>query len=145
MSRFRLASVFRARQAQEDVAKAEVVRAHGQTRAATRLARQFADRLDESTVPEEGVARAILASMAARRSLAAGLATAHRAVAAAEANAAAKLAELAEAAKRRKAVEMLAERYEEDLKREALAADQRVIDELAVTGGQRTAAREVNS
>jgi len=145
MAKFRLATVFRARQAQEDAAKAEVVRAHTRTRAAEKLARQYTEKLEGSTVPEEGVAQAILASMAARRSMAAGLAAAHKAIAEAEAHAAEKVAELAEAAKRRKAVELLAERHDEELKREAQAADQRVVDELAVTGGQRAAAREVNT
>lgn len=142
---FRLTSVFRARQAQEDAAKAEVVRARTRTRAATKLARLYENELGETTMPAEGVAQAILASLAARRSLAAGLHTARQAVADAERHTAEKMAELAEAAKRRRAVELLAERHEEQVKREAQAADQRAVDELAVTGAQRTAAREVRS
>ncbi len=142
---FRLGAVFRARQAQEDAAKAEVVRARTRTHAAAKLARMYEDELGETTTPDEGVAQSILASLAARRSLAAGLQAARAAVAEAERDTGEKMAELAEAAKRRRAVELLAERHDEQLKREAQAADQRAVDELAVTGGQRAAAREVRS
>jgi flagellar FliJ protein len=52
-----------------------------------------------------------------------------------------KTAELADAAKRRRAVEMMAERHAETVRRHDLTVDQNNLDELAVTSKARNAAR----
>jgi hypothetical protein len=83
----------------------------------------------------------MVAGMVARQSLAASLAAAHQLVADSTDIVAARNAELADAAKRRRAVEMLAERHAAAVKAADLAADQRTLDELAVTSRARNAAR----
>ena len=51
---------------------------------------------------------------------------------------------LADAAKRRRAIELMAERHAEAVRRHDIATDQASIDELAVTSRQRAAARGVD-
>jgi hypothetical protein len=87
----------------------------------------------------------MVASMVARQSLAAGLSGAHRLVTDAEELTREKLAQLADAAKRRRAVEMMAERHAETVRRQDLARDQADLDELAVTSKARNAARGVDA
>jgi hypothetical protein len=83
--------------------------------------------------------------MVARQSLAAGLSGAHRMVADAEELTQEKIAQLADAAKRRRAVEMMAERHAETVRRQDLARDQAELDELAVTSKARNAARGIDA
>jgi flagellar export protein FliJ len=137
MARFRLAPVLRARLAQEDVAKAEVVRARGRIQGAERLARRRARELDGSHVPTGVTAQATVAALVARQSLAATLAAAEHDVLVAEVQADERLAALAEAAKRRRVVERLGERHAAHERARAEAADQAAIDEIATTTAMR--------
>jgi flagellar biosynthesis chaperone FliJ len=143
MTRFRLGAVLRARLAQEDVAKSETARARQEAAQATELARHQGRRLQAQGIPVNGPARAIVAALVARHSLAAALADADQVAAEAHERTAEQLAALAEAAKARRSVERLAERYTAAGQLREQAADQRAIDELAVTDRQRAAAREV--
>lgn len=138
---FRLGPVLRARQAQEDSARSAVIQSRAEIRDAQALAKRRALDLAGAEAPSEGTARAMVASMVARQSLAATLSGAHRMVAEAEVQNQEKVAELADAAKRRRAVERMAERHAETVRVTDLAVDQANIDELAVTQKSRNAAR----
>ena len=142
---FRLGPVLRARKAQEDAARGAVVQSRAEMRDAAALVRRRQLELAGADAPTEGTARAMVASMVARQSLAASLSGAHRMVTEAEVQTTELVAELAEAAKRRRAVEMMAERHAEAVRVHDLAVDQRNVDELAVTSKQRAAARGVDA
>ena len=142
---FRLGPVLRARQAQEDAARGEVIRSRAEIREAQQLVKRRQLDLAGADAPTEGTARAMVASMVARQSLAAGLSGAHRMVADAEELTREKIAQLADAAKRRRAVEMMGERHAETVRRHDLAKDQAHLDELAVTTKSRNAARGVDA
>lgn len=141
---FRFAPVLRARKAQEDAARGAV----NQSRAAIRDAQALVKRrqldLVGADAPSEGSARAIVASIVARQSLAASLSGAQRLVGDAEQVERERLAVLADAAKRRRAVEMMAERHAETVRTHDLRTDQAVLDELSVTSKARNAARGVD-
>ena len=142
---FRLAPVLRARKAQEDAARAAVIQSRAEIRAAQQLVKRRQLDLTGADAPTEGTARAMVASMVARQSLAAGLTGAHRLVADAREMEREKVAALADAAKRRRAVEMMAERHTEAVRRHDLASDQANLDELAVTSKARNAARGIDA
>ncbi len=142
---FRLGPVLRARKAQEDAARGAVIQSRREIRDAQALVKRRALDLAGADAPTEGTARAMVASMVARQSLAAGLTGAHRMVTDAEELTREKVAELADAAKRRRAVEMMAERHAETVRRHDLATDQANLDELAVTTKARNAARGVDA
>ena len=141
---FRLGPVLRARKAQEDAARGAVIQSRREIRDAQALVKRRALELAGADAPSEGTARAMVASMVARQSLAAGLTGAHRMVSDAEELTRERVAELADAAKRRRAVEMMAERHAETVRRHDLATDQANLDELAVTTKARNAARGVD-
>ena len=109
--RFRLAPVLRARQAQEDLARGAVVQARAETESAAALVKRRQLNLAGAEAPSEGTARAMVAALVARHSLAAGLADASRLAGEADAHSEQRVAELAEAAKRRRGVERLAQRH----------------------------------
>jgi flagellar protein FliJ len=138
---FRLGPVLRARKAQEDAARGAVIQSRHEIREAQQLAKRRALDLAGADAPTEGTARAMVASLVARQSLAAGLSGAHQMVTDAEELTREKVAELADAAKRRRAVEMMAERHAETVRRHDLKTDQANLDELAVTAKARNAAR----
>ena len=140
---FRLGPVLRARKAQEDVARGAVVQSRAEVREAAAMVKRRQLDLVGADAPTEGTARAMVASMVARQSLAASLSGAHQLVADAEEQTRERVAELADAAKRRRAVEALAERHAEAVRLHDLAVDQANLDELAVTAKQRAAARGV--
>jgi flagellar protein FliJ len=142
---FRLASVLRARQAQEDAARGEVVRARQAAAEAAEAAATKDRDLANHQMPDEDSARALVAALTARQAMAASLAMARQLAGVAEARVAQQTEELTEAAKRRRTVEKLAERHAEQSRRHAQAADQSALDELAVTDSARSAAREVRS
>jgi flagellar protein FliJ len=142
---FRLGPVLRARKAQEDAARGAVIQSRQEIRAAQALAKRRALDLAGADAPTEGTARAMVASMVARQSLAAGLSGAHGMVADAEDVTREKVAALADAAKRRRAVEMMAERHAETVRRHDIRIDQANLDELAVTQKARNAARGVDA
>jgi flagellar FliJ protein len=141
---FRLGPVLRARQVQEDAARGAVIRSRAEVREAQQLVKRRQLDLAGADAPTEGTARAMVASMVARQSLAAGLFGAHRMVADAEELTREKIAQLADAAKRSRAVEMMAERHAEAVRRHDLASAQADLDELAVTTKARNAARGVD-
>ena len=138
---FRLAPVLRARKAQEDVARGAVQQSRAEIRDAQALVKRRQLDLVGADAPSEGSARAMVASLVARQSLAAGLSGAHRMVADAEQVERERLAVLADAAKRRRAVEMMAERHAAAVHAHDLRLDQTALDELATTSKARNAAR----
>ena len=142
---FRLGPVLRARKAQEDAAKGAVIQSRQEIRDAQALVKRRQLDLAGADAPTEGTARAMVASMVARQSLAATLSGAHRMVADAEELAREKQAELADAAKRRRAVESMAERHAEAVKAHDLRTEQLAIDEMAVTAKARNAARGIDA
>jgi flagellar FliJ protein len=142
---FRLGPVLRARKAQEDAARGSVIQSRAEIREAQQLVKRRQLDLAGADAPTEGTARAMVASMVARQSLAAGLSGAHQMVTDAEEITREKVAELADAAKRRRAVEMMAERHADTVRKHDLATDQSSLDELAVTSKARNAARGVDA
>ena len=142
---FRLAGVLRARQAQEDAARGEVLRARrGAAQAAEAV--EARDRtLATHQVPDEDTARALVAALTARQAMAASLALARQLAELAESRVAERAEELTVAAQRRRTVEKLAERHAAERQRRDLRADQSALDELATTDPQRSAVREVRS
>jgi len=142
---FRLGPVLRARKAQEDAARGAVNASRAEIREAQQLVKRRSLDLAGADAPTEGTARAMVASMVARQSLAASLSGAHRLVSDAEEITQEKLAELADAAKRRRAVEMMAERHAETVRQHDLKTEQANLDELAVTAKARQAARGIDA
>ena len=138
---FRLGPVLRARKVQEDAARGAVQASRAEIREAQQLVKRRSLALAGSDAPTEGTARALVASMVARQSLAASLSGAHQMVADAEEVTREKVTELADAAKRRRAVEMMAERHAETVRRHDLKAEQADLDELGITAKARNAAR----
>ncbi|MCU7727119.1 cell envelope biogenesis protein TolA [Actinoplanes sp. KI2] len=137
---FRLGPVLRARKAQEDAARGAVNQSRAEIREAEALAKRRHLDLVGSEAPTEGTARAMVASLVARQSLAASLFGAQRMVADAEEVERERLAVLADAAKRRRAVEMMAERHAELVRAHDLRVDQASLDELAITAKARNMA-----
>ena len=142
---FRLGPVLRARKAQEDAARGAVIQSRQQIRDAQALVKRRQLDLAGADAPTEGTARAMVASMVARQSMAATLSGAHRMVADAEELAREKAADLADAAKRRRAVELMAERHAEAVRAHDLQTEQGVVDEMAVTAKARNAARGIDA
>ncbi|MEV6344511.1 cell envelope biogenesis protein TolA [Actinoplanes sp. NPDC051851] len=138
---FRLAPVLRARKAQEDAAKGEVIQSRAEIREAQALVKRRRLDLVGADAPSEGSARAMVAALVARQSLAASVFGAERMAADAEDREQEKVAALNDAAKRRRAVEMLADRHAALVKAHELRIDQANLDELAVTSKARNAAR----
>ncbi|HEX5198453.1 MAG TPA: cell envelope biogenesis protein TolA [Actinoplanes sp.] len=138
---FRLSPVLRARKAQEDAARGAVNQSRAEIREAQALVKRRHLNLVGAEAPNEGTARALVASLVARQSLAAGLFDAQRMVTDAEQVERERTAALADAAKRRRAVELMAERHAELVRVHDLRVDQAALDELAVTAKARNAAR----
>jgi flagellar FliJ protein len=142
---FRLGPVLRARKAQEDAARGAVIQSRQEIRNAQALVKRRQLDLAGADAPTEGTARAMVASMVARQSIATTLSDAHRMVADADELAREKAAELTDAAKRRRAVELMAERHAESVRAHDLKAEQSTIDEMAVTAKARNAARGIDA
>jgi flagellar FliJ protein len=142
---FRLGPVLRARKAQEDSARGAVIQSRAEIREAQQLVKRRQLDLAGADAPTEGTARAMVASMVARQSLAASLSGAHQMVTDAEEITRERVAELSDAAKRRRAVENMAERHAETVRKHDLATDQSDLDELAVTSKARNAARGIDA
>ena len=138
---FKLAPVLRARKAQEDAAQGALNQSRAEIRHAQALVKRKRLDLVGADAPTEGSARAMVASLVARQSLAASLSGAQRMVTDAEEVERERLTALAEAAKRRRAVEMLAERHAEAVRAHDLKVDQAHLDDLATTSKARNAAR----
>ncbi|MFF5295624.1 cell envelope integrity/translocation protein TolA [Paractinoplanes globisporus] len=140
---FRLGPVLRARKAQEDAARGAVTQTRAEIREAQALVKRRHLDLVGAEAPTEGTARAMVASLVARQSLAAGLFSAQRMVHDAEQVERERQAILADAAKRRRAVEMMAERHAEIIRAHDLRVEQAALDELAVTSKARNRARNL--
>lgn len=140
---FRLAPVLRARKAQEDAARGAVIQSRADIREAQALVKRRRLELIGADAPSEGSARAMVAALVARQSLAAGVFGAQRMVTDAEEVERERLAALSDAAKRRRAVEMMAERHAATVKAHDLRTDQAGLDELAVTAKARNSAGSV--
>ena len=140
---FRLSPVLRARKAQEDAARGAVNQSRAEIREAQALAKRRHLDLVGAEAPTEGTARAMVASLVARQSLAASLFGAQRMIADAEEVERERLAVLADAAKRRRAVELMAERHAELVRAHDLRVDQAALDELTITSKARNMARNL--
>lgn len=140
---FRLGPVLRARKAQEDVARGAVNQTRAEIREAQALVKRRHLDLVGAEAPTEGTARAMVASLVARQSLAAGLFSAQRMVHDAEQVERERLAALADAAKRRRAVELMAERHADLVRAYDLRVDQAALDELSITSKARNLARDL--
>ncbi|SDT75890.1 cell envelope biogenesis protein TolA [Actinoplanes derwentensis] len=137
---FRLAPVLRARKAQEDAAKGAVIQSRAEIREAEALLKRRKLSLMGAEAPTEGTARAMVAAIAARQSIAAGVFGAQRMVTEAEEVERERMAVLSDAAKRRRAVELMAERHAATVKAHDLSTDQSNLDELAISAKARNAA-----
>jgi flagellar export protein FliJ len=140
----RLAGVLRARQAQEDAARGAVIRARRDAQIADELVNDQEILLASRDLPDVGTANVVVAALAARQTLAAGLAAAMHLAGQAEERHNEAVTELTNAAIRRRGVEKMVERQAAERRRAELAADQRATDEIAISDAQRVAAREVN-
>jgi len=141
---FRLGPVLRARKAQEDAARGSVLQSRAEIRDAQALVKRRQLDLVGRDAPNEGTARAMVAALVARQSLAASLTGAHRMVNDAEEVERERLAVLADAAKRHRAVERMAERHADMVRSHDLKVDQAALDEIAVSSKARNAARGID-
>lgn len=131
--KFRLASVLRARRAQEDMAKGEVVRARAAAEAAVQRRAHSERALAVRGRPDSGTSRAYAAALSARQALAGELALAVRLADDADRAVRGKVDGLTEAAVRRRTMEKLADRHAEAVERADAEAGQQLIDEIAST------------
>lgn len=127
----RLTALLRVRRAQESVAQGDVARANTEVGLArARTARRAASMADWSG-PAGGDPTAYLSAVAAGRALAVALGMAVDDEEAARTEALANQDQLRAAAQRRRSVEKLVERANELSRRDALAAEQSVVDDIA--------------
>lgn len=131
--RSRLATVLRARRAQEDIARGEVARANAALTEARSQADARAAALDDWSGPRGGDSTTYLASVAAGRALASALGAARQAEHHAKDDADTNADRLRAAAQRRRSVEKLTERALAVQRAEELAAQQRVLDDISAT------------
>jgi flagellar protein FliJ len=136
---FRFAAVLRARHAQEDAAKAAVVRARDDAQAALLRARVIERDLDGRTVPEAASAAAFSATMRARTAMAGALTEAIGVAALANGKVEERMQELTDAAVRRRTLEKLEERHAAARKRVEEKADERAVDDLITAAHARRA------
>jgi flagellar biosynthesis chaperone FliJ len=131
MARFRLASVLRARQLQEDAARGAVLHArNGVAEASAEIVRR--ERILAATAPPTGAAAsAFIAAMCARRSMAGELSVAMTMAADAEAALDGRMADYTAASVRRRGVEKLRDRHSAAVRAAEDAAAQRELDDLA--------------
>lgn len=144
--RFRLGAVHRARQAQEEVAKAAVLNARADAARAVEQAVAADEAIDRevslSAMPSVSAARGLVSTLMIRRLRAGDAAAAYQAADDAEHTVTERIGEWSEAAVQFRMVDKLAERHQEETRRAEVAGDQLVIDELATTATSRQSARE---
>jgi flagellar export protein FliJ len=131
--RFRLAAVLRARQAQEDLAKSEVVLARLEAQSALDHRARRERSLTERPLADSGPAARWVAALSARTALAGEVSAAGRLVEQAAEVVVQRTAELTGAAVRRRSVETLADRQRAAEQEEERANDQRALDEVATS------------
>jgi flagellar protein FliJ len=129
--RFRLASVLRARQAQEDAARGAVLRARAEANKAADEHTHLEHALSERDSLDQAHSIAFVAAAAARQALAAEIAAARSAAATAYAKVDERMEELTDASVRRRSVEKMAERHAEGVRKKDQQAGQHQLDELA--------------
>jgi flagellar FliJ protein len=134
---FKLAAVLRARHAQEDAAKAAVVRARAQADAAAVRVRAIERDLDGRPVPNETTARAFNASMWARNALAGELHAAIGVTEVADETVQERLHDLTAAAVQRRTIEKLEERHAAARKRTEEQLDAKAVDDLTTAAHSR--------
>jgi flagellar biosynthesis chaperone FliJ len=134
---FRLAAVLRARHAQEDAAKAAVVRARAEAEAALLRARTIERDLNGRDVPAASTAAAFNATMWARSAMAGEL---HAAIGVTElANEAVedRMSDLTAAAVQRRTLEKLEERHAAARKHAEDKSDEKAVDDLTTAAASR--------
>lgn len=129
--RFRLATVLRARKAQEDLAQAKVAHARELERAAAETIKQRRRVLAERELPSDQAATAFAAAVWARQALAGALSDSMGLARNAETLRRQRVEEVAVAAVRRRALEQLAERHADAQRQAEELAERAVLDELA--------------
>jgi flagellar FliJ protein len=141
MRGFRLASVLRARYAQENSARGKLLSAHQEAAGAAERVRRMDAAIDARPRPDSPSSLAFAATMWARQAMAGELSMAVTAAAQAEATVDERATDLTVAATRRRIVEKLGERHAEAERSAEEAAAQREADDLTSTrnrGGDRT-------
>jgi flagellar export protein FliJ len=130
LPKFRLASVLRARQAQETAAKSAAARSRAVAADAAADVHRQAATLDAAHDVHPRTAYALSAALTARQAMAATLSAAVGSAVEADAVVDTRVEELAVAAAQRKAMDKLAERHELTRRRAADAAERRELDDL---------------
>lgn len=129
MAGFRLGAVLRARKAQEDTAKAAVLRARTQAGLAAARVGGFERDLDGRDAPHESAAVSFAATMSARNALASALADALGMAGMAEDVVRETSADLTRAAIQRRIIEKLEERHAAARRRTGETADAKAVDD----------------
>jgi flagellar FliJ protein len=136
-SGFRLGAVLRARKAQEDMAKAAVVRARADATAAVQRVRARERDLDGRAVPRASTAAAYAATLTARQAIAGELAAAIGLSRLADETVEERMRELTDAAVQRRTMEKLQERHDLTRKRTQAAAEEKAVDDLTTSSSYR--------
>jgi flagellar protein FliJ len=134
---FRLSAVLRARQAQEDAAKAAVVRARAEADVAAVRVRATERDLDGRVVPNVSAAAAFSATMSARTALAGALRAAIGVQELADNNVNNRLNDLTQASVQRRTIEKLEERHAAARRRADEKADELAVDDLTTAAATR--------
>jgi hypothetical protein len=127
---FRLGAVLRARKAQEDAAKAAVVRARGEAAVAHGAVHARERDLDGRRVPDGATSAAFAATLMARQATAAALSAAIGAASLADETVQERLDDLTDAAVQRRTIEKLQERHDLTRKQTAAAIEAKAVDDL---------------
>ncbi|MEV6923081.1 cell envelope biogenesis protein TolA [Dactylosporangium sp. NPDC051485] len=131
---FRLGAVLRARKAQEDTAKAAVVRARADATAAVQRVRARERDLDGRRVLDGASAAAFAATLTSRQALAGELAAAIALSHTADETVRERMRELTDAAVQRRTIEKLQERHDATRKRTEAAAEAKAVDDITTAG-----------
>lgn len=127
---FRLGAVLRARKAQEDVAKAAVVRARADANTAVQHVRSRERDLDGRRVPGAATSAAFAATVTARQAIAGELAAAIAVSELADETVLERMRALTDAAVQRRTIEKLQERHDATRKQTEATAQARAADDL---------------
>jgi flagellar export protein FliJ len=133
MARFRLASVLRARQVQEDAARGAVLRARADSEEADAEVIRRDRVLAAGNAPSAASAGAFVAALCARQGMALELSAARVLSERARQSVAECVSDYTDASIRRRGVEKLGERHAAEARAAEEAADQRELDDLATT------------
>lgn len=133
-SGFRLGAVLRARKAQEDMAKAAVVRARADAGDAVERVRARERDLDGRRVPTAATSAAYAATLTTRQALAGELAAAIGLSQIADETVQERMRDLTDAAVQRRTIEKLQERHDATRKRTEAAAEAKAVDDITTAG-----------